>query len=614
MVRRPRTYVAALATLMLVLSSVFAGAVAAETSASVEEDAPRAVQQTVISGDYICKNLYTNQLSLARGAACSTGEMLIQVSASLPFDYCYSLYTGIMSDDLYNNTCAGMGSVYVEIDGLSSFFACVNPYTGRLYHTTAADGCAAGQYTIGFIDLRGDITKYACVEDNLNPEECDVIPGGGPQNEIRQLSRLENTSFGFQDCPFQIEFGGESTGFPSFSCADEDETSPAAIQAALESLSTIGAGNVIVTSVNPDKPWVTVPGEPLDDTTVYRVEFVNALGAQDITDEIVFVPVASFTGGFDSTVIDGTAAASPGLNQVMPDGFVEIYNATAGSDPDNPATYGGLVASGPVDATGRFDTTDLTEGFYVVCADGTGSVSPSCELVEINDNELHIVNNVDLPGTISAAITNTVLTNEVQTITQCSFQCNPSAGTITITFDGQTTAPIPGDATKAQVQTALENLSNVNAGDILVTGDDFAFGINPGHEMIFEFVQQFAGADVPEMTVTVNVTGNLVFYDVETVTEGSGAVQTLTADARTSGGTFTLSYFDGTTNSTTGPLDFDATAAEIETALNALPSISNSGSVVVIGGPINDAPVEVNFSGVTGSTTTTLVVDNTNLE
>ncbi len=46
-----------------------------------------------------------------------------------------------------------------------------------------------------------------------------------------------------------------------------------------------------------------------------------------------------------------------------------------------------------------------------------------------------------------------------------------TGGTFTLTFNGQTTAPIPFDATAAQTQAALEALSNIGDQDINVTGN-----------------------------------------------------------------------------------------------------------------------------------------------
>lgn len=58
------------------------------------------------------------------------------------------------------------------------------------------------------------------------------------------------------------------------------------------------------------------------------------------------------------------------------------------------------------------------------------------------------------------------------------------------------------------------------------------------------------------------------------------------------GGTFTIT-FDG---ETTAAIDFDATAAEIEAALELLPNIG-SGNVAVTGGPMPDTEVLIAFQG-----------------
>ncbi|MCF7955425.1 MAG: flagellar filament capping protein FliD, partial [Phycisphaerae bacterium] len=57
--------------------------------------------------------------------------------------------------------------------------------------------------------------------------------------------------------------------------------------------------------------------------------------------------------------------------------------------------------------------------------------------------------------------------NEVQTLSAVT---SPATGTYTLTYDGQTTGNIAVDASNAVIQAALEGLSNVNAGDITVSG------------------------------------------------------------------------------------------------------------------------------------------------
>lgn len=104
------------------------------------------------------------------------------------------------------------------------------------------------------------------------------------------------------------------------------------------------------------------------------------------------------------------------------------------------------------------------------------------------------------------------MTAEVQTISLGA----ASAGTITITFDGQTTAAIAFDADAAAVQAALEALSNLDVGDVFVTG-----GPLPA-EITLTFAGQYLGTDVPEVVVTpTGLTGGTV--TVTTVTEGGTA-------------------------------------------------------------------------------------------
>lgn len=57
--------------------------------------------------------------------------------------------------------------------------------------------------------------------------------------------------------------------------------------------------------------------------------------------------------------------------------------------------------------------------------------------------------------------------DESQTVT---INGGPTGGTFTLTFEGDTTAPIAFDALAAAVQSALEGLDNLEPGDVTVTG------------------------------------------------------------------------------------------------------------------------------------------------
>lgn len=89
-----------------------------------------------------------------------------------------------------------------------------------------------------------------------------------------------------------------------------------------------------------------------------------------------------------------------------------------------------------------------------------------------------------------------------------------TAGSITITFQGQTTGAIAFNASAGTIQTALVALSNVDPGDITVTGGPF-----PGVATL-TFGGQYEGVNVTQITATpTGLTGGTV--TINTTTAGS---------------------------------------------------------------------------------------------
>lgn len=78
-------------------------------------------------------------------------------------------------------------------------------------------------------------------------------------------------------------------------------------------------------------------------------------------------------------------------------------------------------------------------------------------------------------------------TAEVQTV---EITGTPAGGTFTLTYDGQTTAPIAFNADAAAVQAALLALPNLWPGDVVVTGT------NPDFTLTFDAIH----GDVPQVT------------------------------------------------------------------------------------------------------------------
>lgn len=112
--------------------------------------------------------------------------------------------------------------------------------------------------------------------------------------------------------------------------------------------------------------------------------------------------------------------------------------------------------------------------------------------------------------------------NEVQQIA-----VDATGGTFTITYSGQTTSAIAFNAAASAVQAALEALSNLAPGDVVVTGGPGdAGGTTP---YVLTFGGTLAQTDVAEVTTNpASLTGGAGTATVSTTTAGGGNGGSLT--------------------------------------------------------------------------------------
>jgi hypothetical protein len=164
----------------------------------------------------------------------------------------------------------------------------------------------------------------------------------------------------------------------------------------------------------------------------------------------------------------------------------------------------------------------------------------------------------------------TLNTNEVQTLSLS----NATGGTFTITVGANTTAALAYNAATAAVQSALEALASVGTGNVTVTG-------SPGN---YTLTFSAALGNMPQATAN---TGGLT-NTPSVVVGGADPIYSVTVSGNTTGGTFTLTV-DGT--DTTSALAYNESAANIQSALEALPSVG-VGNVSVTG----TGPYTVDFS------------------
>lgn len=108
------------------------------------------------------------------------------------------------------------------------------------------------------------------------------------------------------------------------------------------------------------------------------------------------------------------------------------------------------------------------------------------------------------------------LTLERQTI---SVTGTVSGGTYTITWNGQTTAPLAHNANAATIQTALEALGFIKPGDVVVGG-----GALPTTPATVDFTGRYAGVNVSQMTINSGSLTGGGSYSVATTTPGADAV------------------------------------------------------------------------------------------
>jgi hypothetical protein len=190
-------------------------------------------------------------------------------------------------------------------------------------------------------------------------------------------------------------------------------------------------------------------------------------------------------------------------------------------------------------------------------------------------------------ATLAHTVTGSARINDVQTL---SLAGNPTGGSFTLSFGGQTTAAIPFNATSAQVQAALQALGSVGAGNVICAGGPLPAGVT--------ITFQAALGLQPQAPIAVganNLTGPAPAVAHTTTGSGADDVQTLSISGSPTGGSFTLAFGA----QTTAAIPFNATAAQVQTALAVLSNIG-AGNVACAGGPLPSTAVTVTFQGTLG--------------
>jgi hypothetical protein len=173
--------------------------------------------------------------------------------------------------------------------------------------------------------------------------------------------------------------------------------------------------------------------------------------------------------------------------------------------------------------------------------------------------------------------------------------CNAPADTCKIGVTGSTAGAF---ATTFSGHLAVAPPGAPNAGNVIVA--------DPGNRRVQEFTSSGVFVRAFGQDVVSNGVDNSLINEQQTVT--------ITAN----GGTFTLSFNPGAGSQTTGAINYNASPAEVETALNALSNMVAVGATVsVSGGPGNatgSTPYTITFGGtLAGDDVTAMTASATNL-
>lgn len=173
--------------------------------------------------------------------------------------------------------------------------------------------------------------------------------------------------------------------------------------------------------------------------------------------------------------------------------------------------------------------------------------------------------------------------NEIDCLT---FSLTPNVGNYQLAYNGQNTGNIPWNATLPQIKTALEALSTIGAGNIDVTA-----GLGP----VFADLQFKGVLGLQPLAQHITVFSNTLFAATNVIctpsrttagvlpNAGTNEVQRIIFSLVPDAGQWALN-FNG--NQTSPNFAFNANAAAIQSALQALPSIG-VGNVTVTGGYTN---------------------------
>jgi hypothetical protein len=321
------------------------------------------------------------------------------------------------------------------------------------------------------------------------------------------------------------------------------------VQSALEALPSIGVGNVSVSGG---------AGGP------YAVAFTGALAGQNVPQITVDASALTNPGNASASTTTHGSRASEVQELDLGAATGGTFTLTIGAD----ATIALAFDATTSDVQAALEALPSIGAGNVSVAGGIGgpyTVTFAGALAGQDMTQITIdASALTRPGSATSATSaNGASASEVQEVDLGS----PSGGTFTLTLGPDTTGALSFDASAADVQAALESLPGIGAGNVTISGSD-------GGPYTVSFTGALAGIDESQITVDDTALTGGTGAVSNTLTDGGAVDEVQTVSLIATGGTFALIFGPDTTSA----LAFDATAADVQAALETLPSIGPTQS------------------------------------
>ncbi|HEY2253022.1 MAG TPA: hypothetical protein VGH74_18245, partial [Planctomycetaceae bacterium] len=458
----------------------------------------------------------------------------------------------------YNATAATVQAALVALAGVGAGQVAVTggPGPAAPWTVTWTGTLAGTSIAVGTIDGTS-LTGGGAVVINTTR---DGIP---PSDEIQQIDMSSVVSTDLS-ATYKLTLDGQTTA------AIAANALPSSIQSALVAISTIGAGNCTVSA------GMSTNNTQAADLGGF-VHFTSSKAGINMSQ----MTVGNWTGAGPQPVVttiqDGGQASSDEMQFVQTDataGFKLTYNGqqTGLINDTNAATLAANVKAA-LESLSQIGTGNVT--VYAGTTNTVWAPGSAGFVVRFTGSKANTVMSLmsiqfASPGAGVTRICNgTASLNEIQTISIVG-----NGGTYTLTAGAQTTSAIAWNAVPGTVQTRIQTdlAATIVACTVTGTGtlaSPFVVTVtNPANTNIAQLTGNGASLTGGGATITEITAGHA----------GINEVQTLTAAPGVNAGTLTLA-FNGSAPTTA--LAWNATAAQVQAALVALPTIN---TVTVTGG------------------------------